>query len=717
MNGDLMVSFLDRAVDFTISEITLAFLEDLGYYETKTYTGGLFRTGKGRGCSFLASKCESYSQEFSNDFNYNVKKYSCTPSRLSYGYYMKESDYADNCPYASKNHTFDYANYNNNYFPSSCTIGSVLFKFYEYGGRISNNSICVLTKASPSGTGNSGSPFQTICARATCTKHFLYLTLDENNSVVCPRLGGLIRPANTEGPVLCPDYNLICTSDIYCNSILDCINKKSRPKKDTWTYDYSSYTTLYMTSPGTLAQPEIDIEGEGLCGPYCSGCYRKNQCNLCPSSYKLLIEPYTYCASLSSSHYYKDYGELYRCDALTMGCNTCTRTRCKNCKGDYVFDRDDQDCYLDRTRNPYCTKRDYDGCISCSSGYIMIESSDSCVNKNDCNLAEYYSNDGIRYFHCFKSMENCKECTSSSKCTKCNSGLYLVNNNSCKNLTLLQNDQYITLDGGATYNSCSNLIPNCKRCDNSTYCKECFEEYVFMNEESNPRCVDDIDIEDVKDAVYDPINDIFVICKTGYKYIRFCDSVYSICFDENKIDTSRYDLNSGCYITCSIKNCQDCSNDINKCNKCSSNYTIVNNDETKCVLISSLGNNYFTNDTGKHYYSCNLKFPHCETCTYNGYICNECSSGYHFLEKNYYNCYKEADLINKYSNTIYKYNNEYTFCYNGVNNCQTCLNGSYCYSCVNNYGLKCNKNDICYKINTMIGFYEDNNLNCYKDAH
>ncbi len=47
MNGDIMVSLVDR-VDFTISEITLALFEDSGWYETKYYTGGLFRAGKGR---------------------------------------------------------------------------------------------------------------------------------------------------------------------------------------------------------------------------------------------------------------------------------------------------------------------------------------------------------------------------------------------------------------------------------------------------------------------------------------------------------------------------------------------------------------------------------------------------------------------------------------------------------------------------------------------
>ena len=159
MNGDLMVSLVDR-VDVTISEITLAFLEDLGYYETKTYTGGLFRTGKGRGCSFLTSNCISYSQVFSNDFNYNAKKIGFSPTRLSYGYYIKETDYADNCPIITKNYNFDYSNYNQDYFPSSCTMGSTLFIFNEYGGKISENSICVLTKASASGTGNSGNLFK-----------------------------------------------------------------------------------------------------------------------------------------------------------------------------------------------------------------------------------------------------------------------------------------------------------------------------------------------------------------------------------------------------------------------------------------------------------------------------------------------------------------------------------------------------------------------------
>lgn len=424
MNGDLMVSFVDR-VDVAISEITLAFLEDLGWYETKTYTGGLFRTGKGRGCSFLTANCINFNQVFSNDFNYNSNKINCSPSRLSWGYYIKQSDYADNCPTVTKDVNIDLSNYANDYFPSSCSLGNNLDIFYEYGGTTSTNSICVLTKASPDNTGNKSKPYQAVCVKATCTKNYLYLTLGENNSVVCPRSGGTIKPAYTEGPVLCPDYNLICTSDIYCTSITDCLSKKSRPKKDTWTYNYSISTSLNRNSPGSAIQPGIDISGEGLCRPYCSGCFSKNECNLCPSNYKLLVEPYTYCANLDRYFYYLDSREYFRCDALLKGCRTCTKSKCKSCKSGYKYDKDAEDCYLVKNSNPYCTKYDYDGCISCSSGYIMIESSDYCQSKNNYNLAEYYSNDGLRYVPCYKSMENCKECSSSNKCNKCNSGFYL----------------------------------------------------------------------------------------------------------------------------------------------------------------------------------------------------------------------------------------------------------------------------------------------------
>ena len=57
MLGDYMIS--TNYPEMTISDITLAFLEDTGFYKVNYYTGGLFRYGKNQGCSFLEEDCVS----------------------------------------------------------------------------------------------------------------------------------------------------------------------------------------------------------------------------------------------------------------------------------------------------------------------------------------------------------------------------------------------------------------------------------------------------------------------------------------------------------------------------------------------------------------------------------------------------------------------------------------------------------------------------------
>ena len=349
MDGDIMVSLVDR-VDFTISEITLALFEDSGWYETKNYTGGLFRAGKGRGCSFLTLDCKSSNSVFNNDFIYHaaVKNRSCSPSRTGWGKHIVENNYADGCRVVSKSNIEDNNDgiyYSKNYFPSNCFKGDSFI--YSYGENYSPNSICVLTKASAKGTGNSGKPFVPVCVKATCTKNSLYLTLDENNSILCPRAGGQIRPGDSEGPVLCPDYNLICTGEVFCNSIFDCINKKSRPKSNTFTYDYSIATTLNLGNSGSILSPPMETTDEGLCAPQCSGCYGKRMCNLCPNNYKLIIEPYYFCWNGPSGTYINLGNKEYAtCDTDFPGCYKCSSSKCTSCKSGFY--REDGECYFNR---------------------------------------------------------------------------------------------------------------------------------------------------------------------------------------------------------------------------------------------------------------------------------------------------------------------------------------------------------------------------------
>lgn len=152
MQGELMIG--EDYSEIVLSDMTLAFLEDLGYYKVKYYTGGLFRFGKNEGCSFFKKKC-IYSEGtlFPNEFCYTRNEPFCSGSLTSKGYcFMTEYEdtipkkyryfsqeniggriMADYCPISF------YSNEDSNFiYPSNCYYGES-----EYGGETKGgNSIC-----------------------------------------------------------------------------------------------------------------------------------------------------------------------------------------------------------------------------------------------------------------------------------------------------------------------------------------------------------------------------------------------------------------------------------------------------------------------------------------------------------------------------------------------------------------------------------------------
>jgi len=46
----------------------------------------------------------------------------------------------------------------------------------------------------------------------------------------------MTNPNGLGGSLLCPDYNMVCTSDIWCNNMYDCIDKKSTTDENTFYY-------------------------------------------------------------------------------------------------------------------------------------------------------------------------------------------------------------------------------------------------------------------------------------------------------------------------------------------------------------------------------------------------------------------------------------------------------------------------------------------------
>ena len=87
MLSDYMIS--TDYEDKVLSDISLAVFEDSGWYKVNYYTGGLFKFGKGEGCSFLEDKCidtkNGPSTDFPDEFCIITKEEKCYPSRAGKG--------------------------------------------------------------------------------------------------------------------------------------------------------------------------------------------------------------------------------------------------------------------------------------------------------------------------------------------------------------------------------------------------------------------------------------------------------------------------------------------------------------------------------------------------------------------------------------------------------------------------------------------------------
>ena len=242
MLGDYMMA-TDYS-DIVLSDISLALFEDTGFYQVNYYTGGLFRFGKNQGCAFLEKKClynQGKNTMFPNDFCNESGKSFCSSSHLSKGSciiknYSSISEryryfgdkhggfsHADYCPVSYTNPTG-----NNYYFPYNCRYG---ISEYEEE-KINEDSLCF-----ESSINNSG--MKSVCYKTECNQSSKTFSLYIGSKIVtCPgKEVVLYNPNGLNGQIKCPDYNLICTSQTWCNDIFDCIDKKSQA--DLYTYDYN----------------------------------------------------------------------------------------------------------------------------------------------------------------------------------------------------------------------------------------------------------------------------------------------------------------------------------------------------------------------------------------------------------------------------------------------------------------------------------------------
>ena len=278
MLGDYMISTDYHEV--VLSDITLALFEDTGFYKVNYFTGGLFRFGKNQGCSFLEEKClkdkKDPKTDFPNEFCLESGTAFCGSSHISRGYcliakyneelekeyqYFQNSKYggiftsANYCPVSSSYKTDNgFEDYFNN--PNNCKNG--FERFSLYGEKIGDNSLCFESSLLPiySSSNVVSNEIRSICYNIECNKFKKEIIIYINSlKVICPGNRTILtNPEGFIGNILCPEYNIVCSSEVQCNDMLDCIKRNSTSNRNTYIYlkskiygiDYAFYLIIIL---------------------------------------------------------------------------------------------------------------------------------------------------------------------------------------------------------------------------------------------------------------------------------------------------------------------------------------------------------------------------------------------------------------------------------------------------------------------------------------
>ena len=249
MLGDYMIS--TNYIDNVISDITLALFEDSGLYDVDYYSGGLFKYGKNKGCTFLNNKCIVNGSPISEEFCVTPLQPMCSQSRTSKAYcgiyqyssvpskyqYFSNPNYGgflpvNYCPVANARDS------ETAYYPSNCKIGTSTLAS-DYGEEFGSNSFCFLSSLLPFSSSQT-SNYQSICYRVTCNSSSKQIILNIGSSTVtCPTNGGDLTPSGFKGSVTCPKYTDICDAEDnnVCNDLFDCLTKQVEADEDSYEYD------------------------------------------------------------------------------------------------------------------------------------------------------------------------------------------------------------------------------------------------------------------------------------------------------------------------------------------------------------------------------------------------------------------------------------------------------------------------------------------------
>ena len=249
MLGDCMIS--PDFPEVSISDMTLALLEDTGFYKVNYYSGGIFKFGKNKGRDFFVNDCinDNYKATF-EEFCDTKDEAKCSSSRSlksscyiyeyssalpqNYQYFSnpKEGGYknADYCPVPYEQYS------SKDYYPNHCQYGTSDLPYY--GEKIGADSLCFMSSLIPASSGQEETNQIPICYQAQCSSNSLIIKIG-SLSFTCPTNGGSFTPPGYIGSITCPKYSDICSSNIICNEMFSCFTQLAN--KNSYNYDVSYY--------------------------------------------------------------------------------------------------------------------------------------------------------------------------------------------------------------------------------------------------------------------------------------------------------------------------------------------------------------------------------------------------------------------------------------------------------------------------------------------
>ena len=718
--GDYMTPGL-YYIDQAISEITLAALVDLGYYQVNYYTGGLMRFGKNKGCKFLNGKQDCIEEYFNyttdvliaglkttfpNEFCSSIYQEDnqtfgvCSPGRQSmafcfngvsnshianneknyvrsfrYGSILKgfsPTELIEFCPYSFSDINtikpiydydgyckFGYSKYGDDLpFLNENNYTKISSYIYEEYSNISFCAFSSLLRTDRDNPNYIKNILRPTCYKMYCSEKSLTIKIGDE-FIVCPRQGGPIKISSDSKY----EGYLICPDyNLICTGTELC-NDLFECAENESHYKNLTFNYDYPTFPDY----NISIEVKSITDSQLD-------------------------KEINSSELY-ELGDEGICPKFCKQCNP--NRQCAICGPGYNYyigvSEDDEEEIKCNDTSPYPDKGYYHKYNNSKDYYFKcIENCISCDKKSDTDpklqcekcVPTHYVNSSKK---CTERIPGCIEydpdkynfpddnggAKSYNECLSCNTQAYYycfdMHREKCIYNKSLDKSYYYDMEDkeNSCIQKCDERFKNCRTC-NRTSCKECYNQTDhYINIYGN--CLKEIDhckihqpdVNYSSCAVCNDSQSYYCINDTRNKceYIQDISSYYKM--------SDNYDA---CFQKCEVTYTDLCLKCDNKgCTQCKEGYFIYKGYcyENMTGCINNTRNNNITECDG----------------------CDE-SKNFYCINKTRTQCYNQSEGANIDISPYYLYSDIsyrcYGLCEERIKNCIRC-NSKYCFECSGNF--------------------------------